>query len=63
MSEAKFLLRIPETLKDELSELAKKDKRSLNKYIETVLEEHIRKLKGMPRDPNKLHIDINLPNE
>lgn len=39
---AKFLLRLKKTLKAKLERLAKKNKRSLNNYLEVVLDDHIK---------------------
>lgn len=40
-----FPLRLESEFKKELQELAKKDKRSLTKFIENILEQHVAEVK------------------
>lgn len=39
-------LRLPESLKKEIEELAKKDSRSFNSYVKVLLEKHIKEKGG-----------------
>lgn len=39
-------LRLPESLKKEIEELAKEDSRSFNSYVKVLLEKHIREKGG-----------------
>ena len=43
---AQLTIRIPESLLDKLRELAREDRRSLNSYIQVVMEQHIDKEKA-----------------
>jgi predicted HicB family RNase H-like nuclease len=51
--QGQHLLRLSQELKDELKKLADADNRSLNNYLTTVLEDHVKKVKGMTRDKNQ----------
>lgn len=52
-------LRTDADLKAELQEMAKKDKRSLNKFIEKILEDHIDNFKSDQR-LNQKRVSVNL---
>lgn len=52
-------LRTDADFKAELQEMAKKDKRSLNKFIEKILEDHIDNFKADQR-LNQKRVSVNL---
>ena len=54
-----FPLRLAPEFKAELQEMAKKDKRSLNKFIEKILEDHIDNFKADQR-LNQKRVSVNL---
>ena len=54
-----FPLRLTPEFKAELQELAKKDKRSLTKFIEKILEDHIDNSKADQR-LNQKRVSVNL---
>ena len=57
--EAESKLRTAADFKAELQEMAKKDKRSLNKFIEKILEDHIDNFKADQR-LNQKRVSVNL---
>ncbi|HEY4538135.1 MAG TPA: hypothetical protein VIG45_06750 [Erysipelothrix sp.] len=56
---ANFALRLDQSTKDQLHEIAKADKRSLNKLIEFILEDYVDNYKAEKRK-NQKRVRVNL---